>query len=393
MKLIFFAHPEFLGHKSMNRFAKLLSEGMLRRGHYVETWTPSPLLSRITNHPYIQKWLGYYDLYFAFPMKVKRMIRRIDSNTLFVITDQSMGPWVPMLKGRPSVIHCHDFLALRSALGEFEENRTSWTGRIYQSYIRKGFSTGKSFISVSKKTKDDLEKYVLETPQLSEVVYNGLHQQFKTHSQAEARAIFSQVTGLTLNSGYLLHVGGNMWYKNRIGVVEIYDAWREITKTVLPLLLIGAPLSTDLSQRVLSSKYRKDIHVLTDVTDEHIGLAYAGCTVFVFPSLGEGFGWPIAEAMASGALVVTTGEVPMSEVGGEAGFYIPRKPKLPNEIHNWANAAAALVDRLVSLSQVERTLAIQKGISNARRFDTDHSLNQIEAIYKRVLDNFKKESR
>jgi glycosyltransferase involved in cell wall biosynthesis len=82
-----------------------------------------------------------------------------------------------------------------------------------------------------------------------------------------------------------------------------------------------------LTKSLESSPYKADIHWLSGIDDEHVAHAYSGAAVFLFPSLGEGFGWPIAEAMASGCPVVTTDEAPMTEVAGEAGFLIPRRPQ------------------------------------------------------------------
>src|SRR5690348_822643 len=105
MNLIFFTHPEFLGNKSMLRFGKLLSEGMAKRGHKVEAWSPPSVLSHFTKRPSIQKWLAYYDLYVSFPKKIKRMVKGTSADTLFVFTDQSLGLWVPIVANRPCVVH------------------------------------------------------------------------------------------------------------------------------------------------------------------------------------------------------------------------------------------------------------------------------------------------
>ncbi|MEJ1236935.1 glycosyltransferase [Chryseolinea sp. T2] len=385
MQLIFLAHPEYLGNKSMIRFARLLAEGMARRGHQVETWTPKSKLAKLSTHPFIQKWLSYVDHYILFSGELKRRVRRQPADTLFVLTDQSLGLWVKPIASRAHVIHCHDFLALKSALGEIPENPINWSGRKYQTMIRKGFSRGKYFISVSLKTKEELDELVLQQPEISEVVYNGLHQKFAQLDTRTARTSFGKEAGIDLTRGYILHVGGNAWYKNRLGVIMIYDAWRRMTANPLPLLLVGAELTTELQSRVDKSQYRPDIYCLTNINDDQIILAYAGASLFLFPSLGEGFGWPIAEAMASGTIVITTGEAPMSEVAGDAAYLIPRQPLEATASERWAEKSAVIVEEVVTLSPQARSEAISRGIVNARRFETEGSLDRIEAIYKRVV--------
>ena len=201
--------------------------------------------------------------------------------------------------------------------------------------IHKGYSEGRNFISVSFNTKKMLHRFLTASPERSEVVYNGLNQSFTTLDPCQARDSVSRETGIELKNGYLLHVGGNQWYKNRIGVVEIYNAWRIRQNEMLPLLLVGEIANRTLQSTIDLSPYKSDIHVLSAVNDKILRDAYAGASVFLFPSKAEGFGWPIAEAMASGCPVITTNEAPMTEVAGTAGFLIPREPWDNSKIRIW----------------------------------------------------------
>jgi glycosyltransferase involved in cell wall biosynthesis len=387
MNLVFFVHPTFLGHQSMPRFAKMLADGMGGRGHTYQIWSPHSVFSKLTSRPTIKKWLGYVDQYILFPNEIRRKLKQCPADTLFVFTDQALGPWVPRVAHRPHVIHCHDFMALRSALGEIPENTSGWTGKQYQKLIQKGFSKGKHFISVSHKTKADLHRYLQGSAKSSDVVYNGFHQPFFPTDAQEARMSFGKKINIDLSSGYILHVGGNLWYKNRAGVIEIYDAWRSISHYKLPLLMVGESPTGELIEKSQASKYAKDIHWLSDIEDQFVRLAYSGATVFLFPSLGEGFGWPIAEAMASGSLVVTTNEAPMSEVAGKAGYLIARRPSNGVGVEDWARSGALMLEEIVTLSPVERTKATETGMENARRFNTQTALDKIEKIYSDILND------
>lgn len=383
MNIVFLTHPPFLGHQSMPRFAQMLLEGMRTRGHTVELWTPEAHWSRLPV-PFLRKWFSYIDQYAIFSAKIRRRLRSCAPDTLFVFTDQALGPWVPLIGNRPHVIHCHDFLAQYSALNQIPESATSWTGKRYQAFIRWGYAKGRNFISVSQKTQDDLHLFLSTPPLRSEVVYNGLNQKFEPYEPAEARAWLGKHTGLDLRRGYLLHIGGNQWYKNRRGVMEIYNSWRTISKQALPLIMIGGPPDATLMKVHAQSPYVKDVHLLVGIGDEVVRKAYSGATVFLFPSLAEGFGWPIAEAMASGCPVITTLEAPMTEVGADVAFYIPRRP-VCDDSTAWAAASAQVVQQVVALSLGERKAIIDAGLLNATRFEAAGALNRIEAIYQNVL--------
>ncbi len=374
----------------MPRFTRLLADGMKERGHEVKLWTAKPFFFHLPAPKIFKKWLGYIDQFIVFPGKVKKDLKDCAPNTMFVFIDQALGPWVPLVSNRLHIIHCHDFLAQRSAFGELPENAVSLTGKTYQAMIRRGFRKGRNFISVSKKTRQDLHEFLRIQPDFSEVVYNGLNFPFETLNPYESRKHLSEKTGLELLSGYILHVGGNQWYKNRVGVIELYSAWREKYESVIPLLLVGPEPNKKLIQERSRSPYNKDIHFLTGLDNKEVNYAYSGASVFLFPSLAEGFGWPIAEAMASGCPVITTDEAPMSEVAGKAGFYISRRPFKEEDFNKWKDEASEVINEVLNLSSEERKVVIEAGVQNAHRFDSKKTLDKIEVIYKEMIESREK---
>lgn len=385
MNIVFFSHPKFLKSQSMPRFAAMLCEGMQERGHNVVQWTPSACFFKIPTPEGFRKWLGYVDQYFWFPLIVANRLRKCPEDTLFVFTDNALGPWVPLVRNRPHVIHCHDFLAQKSALGEIQVNPTGWTGRFYQKFIRWGYSKGRNFISVSKNTKADLHRFLAFAPHNSKVVYNGLNQSFSPMDTDEARRHLEEETGIYLKDGFFLHVGGNDWYKNRIGVIEVYSAWRTNSEGRNPLLLIGSPPDRKIKADHSLSAYRSDIHFLTGMGDEFVRMAYCGANALLFPSLEEGFGWPIVEAMASGCPVITTDEAPMTEIGGNAAYYIPKRPFDKLSSAAWAREGAKMLERVLALSSHELDEVKKISLENSRRFDPGTFLDKIERIYSCVL--------
>ncbi len=387
MKIILFTHPSFIEHQSMPRYANMLVSGMLERGHEVEVWSPEPFFVKLTFIPSLKKWLSYVDQFVLFPLQVNKRLKYCAKETIFVFADQALGPWVPLVANRLHVIHCHDFLAQQSAKGEFKENIVSWSGKIYQNYIHKGYTKGKNFISISKKTQEDLHNFLEKTPPISKVVNNGLNQKFEKGDSKIIREKLTIDLKINLSSGYVLHVGGNQFYKNRKGVIEIYIAWRKISQIDLPLLLIGSAPTIELEELRIKSSFANDIHFLTTINDILLVQLYQGASVLLFPSLAEGFGWPIAEAMASGCLVITTNEAPMTEVGGKAAFYINKRPSEGSGCNDWAQKSALMLKKVIEFNSIELKNNIDLSTENASRFNTENALNQIETIYKEISNS------
>lgn len=385
MKIVLFTHPLFLDHQSMPRYANMLKQGMEARGHEVVIWTPQAQFYKFPFTTTFKKWLGYIDQYIIFPLVVRLKLYKCSKDTLFVFSDQALGPWVPLVKNRKHVIHCHDFLALKSALGIIPENPTSFTGRIYQKYIRNGFSQGRNYISISKKTENDLQELHQGRIINSVVCYNGLNRSFIPLSPISSRNILGAKLNIPLTNGYIIHIGGNQYYKNRKGVLGIYENWRAISNQEIPLLLIGEAPSQELLLLYANSKYKEDIHFITDLSDEYINHAYSGAICLLFPSLDEGFGWPIIEAMASGCPVITTNEAPMNEVGGTASLYIDKKPNEGLFLKKWQVESATVLQKLYSLDELQRADLVENSLQQSQKFTAAYSLNAIESYYKKLV--------
>ena len=150
---------------------------------------------------------------------------------------------------------------------------------------------------------------------------------------------------------------------------------------------MGPQASSHLRAAYKASPYCSDIHLLCGMDDVFLRKAYAGACLFIFPSLAEGFGWPIAEAMASGCPVITTGEAPMTEVAGNEAYYIPKMPKNSLKKTKWDQDAAIKIEEILQLSQSKRDEVVARGIENAKRFDSEIALNKIEKIYMDILLN------
>ncbi len=385
MRLVMFCHPSFLPSQSMPRFAEMLKSGYEARGHSVEVWSPRAKAYNWVARGRFAKWGGYFDQYVLFPMWVRKALKRTGADTLFVICDQALGPWVPLVRDRPHVVHVHDLLALRSALGDVAENPTSLTGRIYQRYIRRGFRQARHFICVSKKTRDDLHRFGGISASTCEVIYSGMHFPYARVSPEEARVVL-RAAGLPAPAeGMLLHVGGGQWYKNRPGILALYAQYAAREREPLPLWCIGPRPNAAAQSSMTQVRGAGQVLYFRNLDNTTLEAAYSYARAFLLPSLAEGFGWPLIEAQACGCPVISTDEPPMNEVAGAAACFLPRL-KSGADMNAWAAHGADVLRKVLAEDDDARAQRVQSGQLWARRFDRDRAIDAYLAIYRNVLE-------
>jgi glycosyltransferase involved in cell wall biosynthesis len=354
------------------------------RGHAVDVWSAPAKVYNWVPLGRLSKWAGYVDQYLLFPMTMRRRLTHASKDTLFVFCDQALGPLLPVVRHRPHVVHVHDLLALRSALGEIPENPTSVTGRIYQRYIRRGFQTARHFISISCKTQADLHRVGGVSALTSEVVYNGLNFPFAPLASGECGKILSGA-GLPMPAaGMLLHVGGGQWYKNLPGVIHLYGHYAAGANAPLPLWCISPPPNSAVRDALRKVPAAGNVLFFNSLESRVLQAAYSMADAFLFPSLAEGFGWPLIEAQACGCPVLTTDEAPMNEVGGDAAIYLPRLNP-GDDIDLWASNGARQLCKILSRTTEEKRNAAERAVTWAQQFSVDKAIDSYLTIYRAVL--------
>jgi len=384
MRIVLFCHPEFLRSQSMPRFANMLQSAYTARGIEVRKWAPRAFFYKWFRGESARKWAGYVDQYVLFPLWVRRQLKSIPADTLFVFCDQALGPWVPLVCQRPHVVHAHDLLALRSALGDIKENPVSLTGKIYQRLIRRGARRSRYFISVSHKTRDDLHRFMGVNPAVSEVVYNGFnyaYSRLSTESAQEALAM----AGLPVEPrGMLLHIGGGQWYKNLRGVIALYAAYAVRHLDPPALWCISPPPKAEIQELLRTLPPAARVLFRQRLDNRTLQAAYSHARALLFPSLEEGFGWPLIEAAACGCPVLTTSHPPMSEIAGPGAAYIPRL-QLQDSLHAWADRGAVVLDRLLREQEPGGTGKPEQVAQWLQRFDANRTIDRYLMIYREIL--------
>jgi glycosyltransferase involved in cell wall biosynthesis len=303
----------------------------------------------------------------------RRELRRAAATAEIVhLCDHSNAMYVPALAHAAHVITCHDVLAIRSAMGQFPENRVSITGRMFQRLIARGLRRAGAILCVSGKTRDDLEQFLGIPEGRLHVIPNGLHWPYQPMNADACAPLLSSV-GLRPGEPYFFHIGGNHWYKNRGAAIEIFAELRKLPQYAgARLVMAGGPMNVAL--QAIARKRGVDGALLEAVglSNEHLQALYSCALALLFPSLEEGFGWPILEAQACGCPVVTTDRQPMNDVAGGAAILIdPAKPD---------TAARTIADALEDTARMRSA-----GLRNAASYTAERMLEQCESLYREVV--------
>jgi len=354
-------------------------------GLEVEVLRPTDRIGRArVFFPSFQKWLGYVDKYiiFSFKLLVHKWLMRDRTDLVYHIVDHSNAIYSFLLSARPHIVTCNDVLAIRSALGEIPENPTGLSGRLLQKIILAGLGCTPRVVCISENTRNELSRLLSEQgPKITSV---SLPLNFDFHPLDRDAAIdclhcLDRTVVCAAEAGFVLHVGGNQWYKNRMGLLKIFKELCRVRSTgglpAVPLLLAGKEPSEEL-RRFAEENQKLPIHFINNPSTPYLQALYSLAKIFIFPSLQEGFGWPILEAMACGCPVVVTGRPPMTEVGGSSAVYIA-----PEKVAD----SARVLNEILEWPAERHSESVEKGFEHLRRFTREKFAAHYLAAYNDVL--------
>lgn len=177
--------------------------------------------------------------------------------------------------------------------------------------------------------------------------------------------------------GFLLSVGTLEPRKNLRRLLGAYARLVRAGETALPLVLAGGRgwLEDGLTDHVAALGIADRVRVLGYVSDETLRWLYASCFAFAYPSLVEGFGMPVLEAMSLGAAVVTSDRSSLPEVAGGAALAVDPTDE---------DALAAALRRLSGEPDLRATLR-ERAVERARQFSWTGAARQTLALYEEAL--------
>jgi glycosyltransferase involved in cell wall biosynthesis len=368
MRILLIGNYALDKQESMLRYGALLERELIARGHTARLLQPRAFASRSSSGG-VGKWLGYLDKFVLFPFALKRALRDFD---VVHICDHSNSMYTRYLADKPNVVTCHDVLAITSALGEHSENAVSATGRKLQQMILRGLRAAQYVVCVSTISRTEMLRVTGRPRETSEVIYSSLGYPYAP-MPPELAVERLDALGFDPRTPFFLHVGGASWYKNRLGLMQIFACLQKMpSPPARRLLVVGGAFESDVQRFIDSAGLAASITRLSGLSNEDLRAVYSLAEAFLFPSLKEGFGWPVIEAQACGCPVFATGREPMTEIGGDAAVYFdPADP---------AGAASVIARALLTPGEIRR-----RGLENVQRFSVDTMIDGLLRVYEHVV--------
>lgn len=221
---------------------------------------------------------------------------------------------IPVAKRSKVVATVHD-LATFAIDAKYDPARMFFNRKIVPGMIRRA----DHIITVSKYTRDDIVRIIGYPEDKISVIYSGIDQDaFQPVAKSEAQAKLAEVHDL--QKPFFTYVSRlEHPAKNHVRLIEAFEAFKAKHDSLHQLVFSGANWNgaDDIRARAKESKVADDIIFLGFAPFSSLPLLYSGCDLMIYPSLFEGFGFPIIEALACGAPVICANTSSMKEIAGD----------------------------------------------------------------------------
>lgn len=267
------------------------------------------------------------------------------------------------------VVTLHDLAFLRFP------NVLTRSKRLYhRTFTVRSLRRATMIIAVSESTRQDAVELVGIPAKHIQTVYTCINERFSNVSKGEEAQSLRQKYGLT--EGFLLYLGTLEPRKNIPTLIEAYARLRQTYNTQEKLVIAGGKgwLYDTIFEKVQALGLESEVVFPGFIPDEEQATWYAAAAAFVYPSLYEGFGLPVAEALACGTPTVTTTVSSLPEAG--VGLALTVEP------HDIMAMADALHMALTDVALREKCQAMAPTI--AERFSAHNMVQQTLRVYEQA---------
>ncbi|MFH1838557.1 MAG: glycosyltransferase family 1 protein, partial [Candidatus Kuenenbacteria bacterium] len=284
----------------------------------------------------------------------------------------SPTPHLPISYNEPSVVTVHDLTIYKFPKlfppGQFLNVKV---------VTPKALKMAKKIIAVSQSIKQDLKKIFKIPEHKIEVIYNGINKElFQELPKSEIEKIKNQYK---IKENYILFLGTLEPRKNIEKLIDSYELFQKKSIIKYQLVIAGKEgwNAQKIHKKASLSIYKKEIIFTGYVSPENLNALFSEAKVFVFPSLHEGFGMPITEAMAKKIPIITSNVESLPEITAGSAILIN-----PNKKEEISEALGLILN-----NEELRIKLIEKGFKRAKEFCWEKCAKETLNVYKSLIKN------
>jgi glycosyltransferase involved in cell wall biosynthesis len=227
----------------------------------------------------------------------------------------------------------------------------------------------------SESTREDLIELMSVDPARIRVIYPAVDAAFRPSSDAKIASVRQHHR---IDGPYILSLGTLQPRKNYVRLIQAFDLLRRTHGVPHRLVIGGGPgwLYEPIYEAIETLGLQDAVRMLGYVDETDLAALYTGADVFAFPSLYEGFGFPVLEAMACGTPVVTSNTSSLPEAAGEAALLVA-----PSDTEALCEALRVAITDTEAHARLTRL-----GFEQCRRFSWDDSARQLLAGYLSLMN-------
>lgn len=277
---------------------------------------------------------------------------------------------VPIFYNQKIVVTVHDLISIF-----FPKNIPFVSCLFFSKWMPFSYKKADKIIAISKQTKKDIQDILSLPSEKIEVIYEAVGEEYKKiNDQKTLEKIRKKYN---LNFDFILHVGTIEPRKNLEFLVKAYAKTLSKFNLKPKLVIVGKRgwYYSGLFKLIKKLNLEKNIIFTGYVEAEDLPILYNLASLFVFPSLYEGFGLPPLEALACGCPVICSNTSSLPEVVGEAGILLA-----PNDQEAWAFH----INKILNNEKLKKGL-VEKGFKRSSKFSWKECALKTISVYEKVL--------
>ena len=314
---------------------------------FAENVTPI-VVNPPARHPFLWYWWFEYS--------VPKVLNRIKADVFF-----SPDSYCSLRSEVKTAMVLHDI-----GFEHFPEQVPFIARKYYRYFTPRYAQRADSLIAVSEFTKSDISQQYGIDPSKIEVVYNDGNEVYKPLHSSEQQSVKES---FTKGCDYFFYLGAIHERKNVHRIIQAFSKYKESRPSDIQLLLGGRFFWEvgEVKQAYDNSTFKDAIHFLGYIEDEKATKLMASATAFVFPSLFEGFGIPLVEAMKCGTPIITSSVSALPEIAGDAALLV--NPESIEEI-------AIAMRRVIEDERLNQALS-EKALKRVESFSWQKSAKKV----------------